>query len=726
MIKHIRNPEPPFLKTFTIQNLKSSDELFYSEEIGLREQKRSRTQEENIGVEEEILLALEDEFNGKCAFCDQNTEREDLVPTIHRFRPRRLAKNLNNEISSDHYHWYAYEWKNLYLACRNCNEHKSAYFPVASQRAGKATPIEKVDEVEERVFIDPCIDDPEEFFFYENDGSIRSNNQYGQVTINLFKLNRIHLRNRRKSIITNSLKNISFKTSINTENFKTNAEFLGLRRYLVKKAIIDDPDLLEIIPKDGFERLFNPSSFVDINQIGLKDSAEIPVKKPPLKKQEAFPPIDRTIEFVELHSIDIHHFKNITDLHFEFPKDTSLQTSWSFFLGENGSGKSSIIQAITLALVGDKVRKKLKLNPKEFLQQGKRKCTVKLETNQGTYNLVIRPKGIEGTRDATSTFVLGYGSTRLMATINGIKEQDHTNRIKVGNLFSPTMGLVDAKKWLLSLDRDTFNLVSVALKEVLDLTKKQLEKDREGKIIRKRGQIFFNEPGKPSMELATLSDGYKILIAMVCDICRSINEVLSNKEKNHVFPHNDFEEIHGIIIIDELGTHLHPRWKMRIVTALRTAFKRMRFIVSSHEPLCLRGLNEGEVMVVEYEDFNVNMLDGLPDPSKYRLDQILTSPFFGLYSVIDPVEGETFHKYYRLLRKGRDLTAEESNELAQLSKDVRQYNIMGNTLREELAYYAVDKLLADQQNKNKVKWSELNDHAVRAVEKLWTTYENDL
>ena len=50
------------------------------------------------------------------------------------------------------------------------------------------------------------------------------------------------------------------------------------------------------------------------------------------------------------------------------------------------------------------------------------------------------------------------------------------------------------------------------------------------------------------------------------------------------------------MLLDEIDTHLHPTWKMQIVRGLRQMMPAMQFITPTHEPLCLRGLEEGEVV----------------------------------------------------------------------------------------------------------------------------------
>lgn len=77
----------------------------------------------------------------------------------------------------------------------------------------------------------------------------------------------------------------------------------------------------------------------------------------------------------------------------------------------------------------------------------------------------------------------------------------------------------------------------------------------------------------------------------------------------------------AVVLIDEIEAHLHPRWKMRIVTALREALPNVTFIMTTHDPLCLRGLRAGEVMVFRRIESRapdslpvvVEQLEDLPD-----------------------------------------------------------------------------------------------------------------
>ena len=166
-----------------------------------------------------------------------------------------------------------------------------------------------------------------------------------------------------------------------------------------------------------------------------------------------------------------------------------------------------------------------------------------------------------------------------------------------------------------------------------------------------------------------------------------------------------FDLVEGMVIIDEIGTHLHPRWRMEVVERLRRAFPKIQFVVTTHEPLCLRGLRDGETVVLTKDSENeIIALTDLPDPSELRVDQILTSDFFGLKSTIDPSTEKLFDEYYSLLAIDDDKkTEEQKNRLLSLSVSIPKIKHLGDNLRDEIICYVVDELLAKKNEKGRTK-----------------------
>jgi hypothetical protein len=184
---------------------------------------------------------------------------------------------------------------------------------------------------------------------------------------------------------------------------------------------------------------------------------------------------------------------------------------------------------------------------------------------------------------------------------------------------------------------------------------------------------------------------------------------------------SDMKVMSGIVLIDELGNQLHPRWQMRVVNQLREVFPRITFIVSTHHPLCLRGSHLGEVVLLRNVKNEVEAIRELPDPSSLRVDQILSSEYFGLSSLIDPELEAKFNRYYQLLSIQKDFTPAELRELNTLKDELRNKKHLGSSLREELMYTVIDNLLAQKVmfSKEIPNRESLKKEVVERVKEIW-------
>ena len=75
-----------------------------------------------------------------------------------------------------------------------------------------------------------------------------------------------------------------------------------------------------------------------------------------------------------------------------------------------------------------------------------------------------------------------------------------------------------------------------------------------------------------------LSDGYHVFIALVADIAR--RAVMLNQFDGPAAP----ARVGGVVLIDELDLHLHPRWQRVALPRLRNAFPRLQLVVTTHSP----------------------------------------------------------------------------------------------------------------------------------------------
>lgn len=90
-----------------------------------------------------------------------------------------------------------------------------------------------------------------------------------------------------------------------------------------------------------------------------------------------------------------------------------------------------------------------------------------------------------------------------------------------------------------------------------------------------------------------LSDGYRNMIAMIGDI--AFKAVTLN-------PHLGIKaaaETPGLVLIDELDLHLHPKWQRRVIDDLKRTFPAMQFICTSHSPFLIQALKPGELVMLD-------------------------------------------------------------------------------------------------------------------------------
>jgi predicted ATP-binding protein involved in virulence len=180
---------------------------------------------------------------------------------------------------------------------------------------------------------------------------------------------------------------------------------------------------------------------------------------------------------------------------------------------------------------------------------------------------------------------------------------------------------------------------------------------------------------------------------MVADMCRSLLDHWSN-----------LESAKGVVLIDEIETHLHPRWKMKVMSSLRTAFPNVQFVATTHDPLCVRGLDDGEVIVLTRDDDGgVRLLEDLPDVSGMRAEQILTSDYFGLSSTADP------EVHLAIARLAQRVESNASAEIGEEANALVSKLTVGNTAAAQIINEALLKYLRMREQHS----SGLSTHARR-------------
>ncbi|MDO6498186.1 AAA family ATPase [Photobacterium sanguinicancri] len=104
--------------------------------------------------------------------------------------------------------------------------------------------------------------------------------------------------------------------------------------------------------------------------------------------------------------------------------------------------------------------------------------------------------------------------------------------------------------------------------------------------------MFVTKNGQ-KLSIFSLSQGEKTLLALVSDIARRLVTLNPNAEN----------PLHGkgVVIIDELDLHLHPKWQQSIVLNLENTFPNLQFIISTHSPLILTTVTSEQIKILRDE-----------------------------------------------------------------------------------------------------------------------------
>ncbi|MEN9657853.1 MAG: hypothetical protein RL571_1318 [Pseudomonadota bacterium] len=118
--------------------------------------------------------------------------------------------------------------------------------------------------------------------------------------------------------------------------------------------------------------------------------------------------------------------------------------------------------------------------------------------------------------------------------------------------------------------------------------------------VRRKPRLYMSvDKNGESLNVGQLSQGEKSLMALVGDIARRLammNPALENPLHGN-----------GIVLIDEVDLHLHPKWQRTLIARLTSTFPNCQFILTTHSPLVISDskdvlcylLDDGEISVVD-------------------------------------------------------------------------------------------------------------------------------
>lgn len=427
---------------------------------------------------------------------------------------------------------------------------------------------------------------------------------------------------------------------------------------------------------------------------------------------------------MRIDKIHIQNFRGIEDL------EITLNPKFNLFIGENGSGKTAILEAMAVGvgsffsgIPGVQSRHIRDADIRYFKAiEGSYEfaAKTKVEVNSGVVNneqisWYKEREGIAGSnkmgnrsairavsedinqaiRNSKRTTVIDlpvlayYSTARLWKEGRDNKREEETE-IKVKDLPSRYRGYKDALEikstfkimleWFKGkfTDKVANNSSSFQLECVKGVIIKNIPGAKNVKWIFDKDQIqtlyivFENEHETP---FHFLSDGYRNLLAIFADLayrCVTLNPHFGQQANLNS---------EGVVLIDELDLHLHPAWQKNIVNQLKDTFPKIQFVATTHSPFIIQETNEGELFKLQNND-----QVSIGGANEYSLEDIAEY----LQQVSDPAwsirKKEMYNaakEYFELLNKLKPNT--NVHELDQIREKL---NILGKSYSDNVAYTA--------------------------------------
>jgi len=444
-----------------------------------------------------------------------------------------------------------------------------------------------------------------------------------------------------------------------------------------------------------------------------------------------------------IKKLHVQNIKCFSDLSLDFTRNKNEVRLWTALLGNNGVGKSLILQCIALVLAGGSASTELLPYPKHWVrwneEKGSIEATVSLTEHDPGYPRkdldlkywIVGEKGskidgkfVDGPRiyednsndneifrkvmsSKKGCLVCAYGPFRRISKdderIQSNKSGSNPRSARLTTLFYDGAIPSDLSGWLSQLE-----YASIKTKKKVD----ELRYEKATKILDEilpgytfaeitsdRKVWFTTYDGRIRVPLTELSDGYKSVISWSSDLMMQMFE--SSKELS-----DEPLTGKGVVIIDEIDIHLHPQGQRKVISWLKEHFPNIQFIISSHSPFVAQPLNHDEILILTRGE-NETQIEPLDeDLVGWSVDEVLTSKAFGLETTHDEETENLLSDYKKLLAS--------KHSYKSLDEYTKNYEILKAKLQKRLPpsnnmvtlleyKHELEELIEKKRNKSKTK-----------------------
>ena len=402
-----------------------------------------------------------------------------------------------------------------------------------------------------------------------------------------------------------------------------------------------------------------------------------------------------TGESMIIKNVSISNFKGIEECSLE------LQSGMNLIIGDNGYGKTSILEAISVCLGGyiagienittkhfleDEIRVVLEKTGsasynKRYITPISVGCEAEIEGE--SYKWIRRKNSIKASRSTVEPRdvckkafsmanekghvlpILSYQSTARMwmqkkESSEDIFAKEFYRTVGYEGCLAEASNIKMMMNWVRRMERIEWKTKQEvveykAVKDVLchfmNLMEEGIEKVEYDEIS---DELVYSTKNM-TLPIRNLSSGYQSLIWMVLDIAYRmavLNPDLMEK----------INETPGVVLIDELDMHLHPKWQWNIVKALKDTFPNVQFIAATHSPIIISSCKQDNLITIS----KTGEISYAETPYGFDVNEIL-SVFQGSYIMAEDVE-RLFKSFYQNLDAEKyDLAEKQLEQLKEMA-----------------------------------------------------------